>query len=95
MPKTRFNPVFPLGQIKRDLRSALDRIDRLKAEADGGIIPELETAGAALSTVYFQIDELQKSVDDKLSAEIERNTILFKMKPKREFDRVKIGQFSV
>lgn len=79
-----------LNQIKADFEKNLEVIDQLKQNADAELLPELEKIEQNGYATVFEIEKLRKKIDEKTVQTIERNTILFKLKPVRN-RRTKVG----
>ena len=82
MPSEDNNLVKDLNQIKRRQEKIAEDLDRLKENADAGELEDLERIEAGIYKTILDIDEINKKRDAELQTEIERNTILFRMKPR-------------
>jgi hypothetical protein len=83
MPMTNNKLVRDLIQIKRQQEEIAWQIDRLKEKYDDDELADLEKIEQDVYKTILDIDEIANNRDADLQAEIERNTILYRMRPRR------------
>lgn len=80
--------VTDLNQIKSKQQDLLDRLDDIKQNADADVLPAIEKIESNAWAVILEIDELKKKINFDLTAQIERNTILSRMRKPARRERI-------
>jgi hypothetical protein len=83
-------------QLKQKQTTFIDEIERLKEEADEETIKNLEEIERNAWAIVMDLDEIAKRQNNRdLVGQVERNTILFRMResPKRKPE--KLGNYYV